>query len=284
MKFCINCGENLKEGSKFCPSCGEKTNLDKAVTKYKNVIGINDFEQINKTITIQNNQTNIVKKSCYAAGFFALLILVAFMDLDGLPIHPAIVMISIFFFIMSIIIGIMFRSREKKLQSLITGENLITTWTLTSDEQRNYVNYLFKYESGKNQILLFSIGSIAIVVFSVFILVIDEGKLAMFFVLLGLIAFLSLVAFGMPFYYRHKNLNNDGKILIGKKFAYVNGFFHNWDFPISGIRNVKIIKKPFYGLYIKYYYTDRTLTNTEELNIPAPKQFDLQNVIDKLKV
>ncbi len=88
----------------------------------------------------------------------------------------------------------------------------------------------------------------------------------------------------MPAFYRNKNLKGDGVIMIGQKFAYINGFFHNWDFPLSGIQKVKIIDKPFHGLYIKYYYFDRTLKNTEELNIPAPPDIDLEHVVSLLKV
>ena len=104
----------------------------------------------------------------------------------------------------------------------------------------------------------------------------------MFFIMLLLIAAIGAFAFGMPNYYKSKNTLGDGHVLIGRKFAYINGYFHNWDFPLSGIKKAIIIHEPFYGIYIKYYYTDRTFTNTEELNIPAPQNIDLQKVINEL--
>ncbi|WP_456424197.1 zinc-ribbon domain-containing protein [Lutibacter sp.] len=288
--YCTNCGEAITKNAKFCPSCGEKINNKQKenLEEPKNAsfnpnTTPSNFEKVNKKIAIQNSESNIVKRSWYAAGFFLLIIVIAFMDLDSLPVHPAFVMLSIFFLIMSLVIGFMFRSREKKLQTLITGENLVAEWTLTKEQKKNYVNYLFKYESGKNLIILFSIGLIAIVVFGVFILFIDEGKLAMFLVLLGLIAFLSVVAFGMPFYYRMKNARGDGNILIGAKYVYINGYFHNWDFPLSGLKKIKIMKNPFYGIHLVYYYTDRTLSHSEELFIPAPKDVDLKKLIGTLK-
>ncbi|RUA12376.1 MAG: hypothetical protein DSY82_01445, partial [Flavobacteriia bacterium] len=124
---------------------------------------------------------------------------------------------------------------------------------------------------------------IAIIVFGIFILVIDEGKMAMFLILLGLIAFLAAFAFGMPFYYRFKNLRGDGKILLGAKYAYINGYFHNWDFPLSGLSKVKPIKDPFYGINLIYYYTDRTLKNSEELFIPANEDIDIKALVEQLK-
>ncbi|AMC11026.1 hypothetical protein Lupro_07095 [Lutibacter profundi] len=289
--YCTNCGEAITEDTKFCPSCGKKTNNNqkenleepKNSSFNPNTSSSNIFLEINNKITLQNSESKIVKRSWYAAGFFLLIIIVAFMDLDALPIHPAIVMISIFFFIISIVIGYMFKSREKKLQTLINGENLVAEWTLTKEQKKSYVNYLFKQESGKNLIILFSIGLIAIVVFGIFILVIDEGKLFMFLVLIGLILFLASFAYGMPFYYKIRNTKGDGKILIGAKYAYINGYFHNWDFPLSGLKKIKIIEDPFYGIYLVYYYTDRTLKHSEELYIPANNTIDLPKLITTLK-
>lgn len=295
MGFCTKCGQKLIEGAKFCSSCGKKiskSNTKKESSKpieYKTdivlspILKADEIKKINKKIQLKNNQSGIVSKAWYAAVFFALVILVAIMDLDSLSIHPAIVMLSIFFFIMSIIIGFMFRSREKKLQSLISGENLLAAWTLSQEQKKNYVNYLFKNEAGKNMVILFSIGVIAVVVFGLFILFIEEGKLAMFLVLVGLLVFLSLFAFGMPFYYKMKNSKGDGNILIGAKYAYINGYFHNWDFVLSGLSKVKVMKTPFYGINLVYYYTDRTLSHSEALFIPANENEDLEGLIASLK-
>ena len=205
------------------------------------------------------------------------------MDLDFLPIHPAIAFISFFFLLSTIVIAFMFKSREKKMQSLLTGENLIAEWKLTSAQKEAYANYLFKNEKNKNRVILYSISAISFFVFGIFILFIDEGQLAMIGVWLGLIVFLSLFAFGAPFYYKMKNKNGDGNILIGAKYAYINGYFHNWDFILSGVSSVKKINEPFYGLQLVYYYTDRTFKHSEELIFPVNNEIDIEDLISKLK-
>lgn len=43
------------------------------------------------------------------------------------------------------------------------------------------------------------------------------------------------------------------------------------------------ISKPFYGLLLHYYYYDRTLRNEEILKIPANRNIDLNELIDKRK-
>ena len=199
MLYCTECGENLKSEAKFCSNCGAKiiksrTTEEKKTFSKMSLLDENEINKVNKKIKLQNSQSRVVKGSWYSAGLFLLIIVMAFMNIDALPIHPAIVMISIFLFIMSVVIGFMFRSREKKLQSLITGEKLLASWTLTTVQKKAYVKYLFEHKKGKNLAILKVISVMAIIIFGVFILVIDEGKLAMFFVLIGLLLFLAFFA------------------------------------------------------------------------------------------
>jgi hypothetical protein len=177
----------------------------------------------------------------------------------------------------------MFRGRSKKLQSLITGDNLLAEWTLSPEMKERYIHYFFHEERGKNFAILTVISVMAVIIFGLFILFIDEGKLFMLGVLAALILFLSLFAFGMPYYYRYTNRKGDGKVLIGAKYAYVNGYFHNWDFPLSGLSRVKVMKKPFYGINLVYYYTDRTLRHSEALFIPANEDMDLESLVESMK-
>lgn len=103
--YCPNCREKLTNNMKFCANCGNKIQVssegnlqkEKIMTAPSNPHAV--IHKINKKITIENNQTSITKKLWYVAGFFLLIIIIAFMDLNSLPIHPAIAMLSIFFFI-----------------------------------------------------------------------------------------------------------------------------------------------------------------------------------------
>ena len=112
----------------------------------------------------------------------------------------------------------------------------------------------------------------------------DAGDRAGFVIIIGSVVLIVFAASKFfPYYYYRRNMKGDRQILIGKKYAYLNGIFHNWDFPLSGLKKVKVIKKPFYGLSFTYYYTDRTWQNTEELEIPAPENIDLSLLANQLK-
>jgi len=238
------------------------------------------IEPINRKIQAQNNQTSIYNKSWISACFFVAILLLNYLEI--INIHPALIMLSILFLALSIIIAIMFRSREEKLKKLISGESLIAEWILTPEQKDAYVNQLFKKELLNNSLILISISFISIIVFGVFIAIIEEGKLAMLGVLIGLILLLTIFAYGMPYYYRYKNKKGDGIVLIGKKYAYINGYFHNWDFPLSGIKKVKIIQEPFEGISLTYFYTDRTLKHSETLQIPLSETYYAKKWINKL--
>jgi len=238
---------------------------------------------INQNITLENNQDSITKRFLYAALFFGVVTFLPFVGIEMFEQVFALTLIGIWLGISSLIIAWMFNKRSQKLQSLITGESLLASWQLESRQKEAYVKYLFEYEQGKNKAIFTIMVIMFVLIFGIFIAVIDEAQLAMFLSMIGFISFLSLFAFGMPYYYRRTNRNGDGKILIGAKYAYINGYFHNWDFPLSGLSKIKTIKEPFYGIYLVYYYTDRTLRNTREIMIPANADIELEEVIAKMQ-
>ncbi|MCW5520567.1 hypothetical protein J1N09_11995 [Aureitalea sp. L0-47] len=250
--------------------------------RHKN-IATSDLSRINSKMKVKNNQLGIVKWSLIIAGIMLVIIIVAFMDLEILPVHPAISVLSFFVFVVTLVVALMFRGRAKKLKKLITGENIVAAWSLTSEEKKAYAEQMVKHEKQKNRVMFGVTTVLILLIFGGFILFIEDGKGFMALVMVGLIAILALFAFGMPVYYERRNLRGDGQVLVGKNYAYVNGIFHNWDYPLSGLTKAWKMEKPFHGLGLVYYYTDRTLTNTEELFIPAPKEVDVEAVVDELE-
>ncbi len=313
-KFCYNCGKELAGNEKFCGHCGarqetgkvqgdssqpEKTppavkkesrndlsQKDSAPSSEKKTTLLRqefDYGKINKNLKVKNSQSRIVRGSLWVTLGAVILILLTIPEESPLHNMFALTLIGILIGLTGLITAWIFSLRAKKLDTLISGENVVAAWQLSDAEKSAYAGYLFSFERNKNLGILGITTFLIVVIFGLFILFIDEGKGAMALVALGLILLLALFALGMPVYYRQRNLGGDGIILIGRKFAYVNGFFHNWDFPLSGIQKVKPIEEPFHGLYLQYYYYDRTLKNTEELHIPAPPETDLRELTRELK-
>lgn len=289
-KFCSNCGASIQPDDRFCNVCGMKIGtqtapIEKTVSQPARQLQKVDKELItaaNKKIKVQNSQNKVVKYALWLA--LISLFLVVLTMVEGNPLYEvfAITIIGIWLFITALIVAWVFKSRSKKLESLITGENVLASWQLAGMLKKQYVDQFFTKEKGKNTILFTIVTVFSVLIFGGFIVFMDEGKGFMAIAMFLLIGIVGFFAFVMPRHYRNKNLKGDGMVLIGKKFAYINGYFHNWDFPLSGLEKVKTLQKPFYGLHLTYYYTDRTLTNREELNIPAPREIDIEELVTKL--
>ncbi len=232
---------------------------------------------------VKNSQTLIVKRALYYALFFVFTMVVPPMVFEATGWVFALSFVSIAALLSALIVAWMYHLRAKKLESLIDESKLVARWRLDSEQKAQYAHYMFETQKAKNKILFSIMVVMFVLIFGIFIAMIEaEARMSMFLAMIGFIAFLSLFAFGMPYYYRQSNLKADGEILIGTKFAYIDGQFHNWDFPLSGLKDARVIQTPFYALHLRYYYIDRTLRNSFELNIPANKDSDLQTIIDKL--
>jgi len=205
-----------------------------------------------------------------------------FQDDNPLSGFWALAFVSIFLTIAFFVTFIIFRKRAIMLDSLIQNENVVARWKLTPEEKKQYAGYLYSREVAKNKSIWRIMAFLLTLVFGLFILFMDEGRLMMAGFLVAIITVVSVFAWYMPRYYRFRNERGDGVILIGKKFAYINGFFHNWNFPLSGIKKVKPVIEPFRGILIEYYYTDRTLRHTEKLIIPAPDRIEVSWIASEL--
>ena len=235
------------------------------------------------SLRIKNRQWNIAKTAGFIAFISALAVFLPYQSWSGLKGNYALSFIALFLFLSSVVVAFIFRSRARKMDKLIWGEEIISSWTLDDDARRAFADHLFTSEKGKNNGLFIVITLIMVLFFGLFILFMEEGRWMMFLFFLVIMTLIALFAFGMPYYYRFRNNRGDGYVVIGRKYAYVNGFFHNWDFPLSGLKEVKVIQKPYYGILLRYYYYDRTLRNEEVLTIPAIRDIDLKQLIEIIK-
>ena len=296
MNTCTNCGAPVDHNDKFCQNCGasldhsnfQSTN-DNSIEFYQkngSIRGKYDektISKVNEKIKISNNQSSIAQKAWILAGIMCVLLLSSIFEF--VVLHPAIIIISFFILIVAIIVALMFRGRSKKLESLISGEKLIASWTMSEFEKDLYVNHAFTEKKAKNNALFLITAVLIVLIFGLFIIFMkdSEERLFMAFMGLGILAIIALFAFGTPYYYRMKNNQKDGQVLIGSKFAYINGFFHNWDYPLSGLEEIKAIKKPFKGIRLSYFYTDRTLKHSETIEIPLHDSIDIDALINSVK-
>lgn len=291
MKRCAQCNGPVSIEDRFCENCGFDLRSSQNQTadfyqkngSVKGKISTEIIKSANKRIQLKNSQMPIAKVSWVITALMSVILLMSYLEI--ITIHPALLIISFFVLISAFVVGFMFKGRAKKLQSLIDGDNLIASWTMDLMDKRKYTNNLFRAKKTKNNALFVITSVLMVVIFGLFILFIEESDERLYMVLtgLGILLVLGIVAFGFPYYYKWVNLRKDGHVLIGAKYAYVNGYFHNWDYPLSGLQSIKIINDPFEGILIMYYYTDRTLRHTEGIEIPTTAYVDVDALIKSIK-
>lgn len=170
------------------------------------------------------------------------------------------------------------------MDRLLTGEKLLAGWIMTDDERQVYSENLKNTSRSKNKVIMIVVTIFFVVITIPFLFFLDRDEAGGFLLIMGSI-YLIVLLFSrfMPYYYHYSNLRGDGQILIGSQYAYINGYFHNWDFPLSGIRSLKHIKEPFRGIMLKYFYTDRTWTNEHSLYIPVPDSINIEELIGSIR-
>ncbi len=235
--------------------------------------------------SIENTQRLVYKRALFCSAIFFVLTIMPFLDNNFLSGIWAIAFVQFFLAISAFVVAMMYRLRANKLDSLLSGQHLLAQWTLTEEEKVKYADYLLVDKREKNKLLFVIMLVFIVLIFGLFILFMDdnEERLFMFIVMLALIAILGIAAFVMPYVLKNKNLKADGHILVGSKYAYINGYFHNWDFLLSGLDKAEVIHEPFYGLHLTYYYVVRSIRNTEELNIPAPANVNVSELVERLR-
>ncbi|MBN2664866.1 MAG: hypothetical protein JXR67_00030 [Bacteroidales bacterium] len=184
----------------------------------------------------------------------------------------------------SLVTIIILNKRAKKMDRLLTGEKLLAGWIMTDDERQVYSENLKNTSRSKNKVIMIVVTIFFVVITIPFLFFLDRDEAGGFLLIMGSI-YLIVLLFSrfMPYYYHYSNLRGDGQILIGSQYAYINGYFHNWDFPLSGIRSLKHIKEPFRGIMLKYFYTDRTWTNEHSLYIPVPDSINIEELIGSIR-
>lgn len=218
---------------------------------------------------------------------FAFALTTSLVFLDGTPVSGfwALGFVSIFCTLSAVTCALIFSSRAKKMANLLSGDTLLARWTMDEQMLQDYVTLQKTESDAKNSAIMYLLTVLFTVISIPFLFMLEGDERGDFLLIMAFVLLLVFTASRFfPWYYRARNMRGDRQILIGAKYAYLNGYLHNWDFPLSGLSSIKIITSPFYGLHLIYYYTDRTFKQTHQLKIPAPPEMDLKSLIEKIRV
>jgi len=242
---------------------------------------LNDQNQLNYQNQLyrsgsQNQQT--IKNKPRTTGIIFLVLLFVFIflmflppiiGLEGMNGGFAVSIISLFFAISCFIVAIIYFQLGHKFNKITSGDNLIVHWKYKREDWLKFTEKEYKYEKGKNRMLLLFIGIIAVVVFTVFVLFNPDSLRIMFLVFIGLMALLAIFAFLVPWLNYKTRKKSSYELYLSKNGAYIGGSFHVWGFLGSKLENAVFNEKEM-QMILNYSYPTRTGTSDETVHIPVP--------------
>lgn len=233
---------------------------------------------------IKNKQKIIARKAWMMAILFSILTLLPFFGNTCLAGSWWLSFVAFFLTLAGIVTALIFGSRSRKMKKLLNREQLIAQWQLDRESLKSFADENFRIQQNRNKVLLRITGVFFALVTIIFLFFLDKDE-RLFFLGIMFSVFLIVLAFAllMPHWYRYCNKKGNGAVLIGKKYLYLNGTFHNWDFPMSRFEKAEETVTPFRGIILAYRYTDRTGSHRCELKIPVPVNVDIKMLIRQIK-
>lgn len=227
MKYCSYCGSPLKNGARFCTHCGQK-NESGITTGMSSDNSKNEQSASPGTrFEMKNSQRRIMKQWIFFLfGFIFLIFLPGIIGLDGFDGGFALIFVSFFMVIMSVIIIFIYRSRANQLDSILSGVGQIAVWYYKPDEWNRFIEGDFAEDKKVKRTIFYLISGISVVVG--ILLTIRFQDILIAEIILGLIAFIAIIAFVAPYFRLKKLRKSKPQAMISEKGIIVGRMFHLW--------------------------------------------------------
>lgn len=176
---------------------------------------------------IQNTQRRIVNLWYIISLIFLLgVFLPSLLGIDGMEGGFAISFVAGFMVIVGIIVILVYRSRAKQLDNILSGEGRVALWHYTAEEWMRFAAADFEDEKKIKKKLFILVAVISIVI-GVILVIVTQDPL-MIFIIAGIIAIVAIPAFWAPRYRFKKLQHSDAEVLIAENGVIVGKMFHLW--------------------------------------------------------
>jgi hypothetical protein len=204
---------------------------------------------MNKIFNIPNKPAKVVR----TAFILALLMIVAavavgFSNIDGMNGGYALIFAFVFFAMIALVVALVYRSRAREFNALVNGITALAHWTYNQNEWDNFIQTDLKESMAVNKSMLKYIAVISLVVMGFLLYKFED--VFFIWIIAGLIALLTLVAFITPRLRSAALKKGIHEAFIGEQAAYVGGQFQTWTglgarltgVELSTAENIAIIK------------------------------------------
>ncbi len=172
----------------------------------------------------------------------------------------------------------LFGSQVRMLRDMVEGGRHLAHFVYDAAEWKAFAKWNYGEELSQKRAMWLVIFAISVVV-GVGLMAVkrDEASVWVFSGLMGFMGVLWLLAVGLPWLTRRRDLGRPGEVYVGERCVYLNGTVHSWGTLGSRLDSVKMEKKPMPHILLVYSFmmvAGRSLyffRNYVEVRIPVPR-------------
>ncbi len=178
---------------------------------------------------LPNPEKNYTKISILIAVIAAVFIfLPSWAGIDGMDGGFAISFTAVWITLSAAVVAWMFGRRAARLERLLQGMEVLAHWKYTPAEWRAFTGDDRSAQTQTNRNLWLLMSGLSLLIGLLFWLFDREAGLIVLLVMIGLIIFLALPAFGLPQLRYHRQRNNPGEAWLSPTAIYFDGVFTPW--------------------------------------------------------
>ncbi len=148
--------------------------------------------------------------------------------IDGFDGGFALALVSLFVFIMGIIVSVIYFRRAAALDLMLRGDNLLAHWTYSEHEWRAYAEREHREQVEINRGIFLMIAVIAVIVGVIFVVAVPDSLVSTAITIGGLILIIGFTAFFVTWYRRAQNRRYLSEVYLSRDGVYINREFHTW--------------------------------------------------------
>lgn len=231
---------------------------------------------------IKNRQKSIYRGFFITAISLIFIMFIFIFVIEDSDFKYAGMVLTFFLSLVSSIITFIFFKRSKIIEKALEKNDYVAKWKFSEEEWEKFISMEFNIRKEQKSAMFIFLTIITVIIFVAFILIIDEGKMGMFLVMLGLIGLYAFTAFIVPFFINLFHLKSDVEVMIMKNGILLNKQLHVWNIPTSKFQKAEYTDKPFKMIKITYSFYDRTGPRQYTVVSPIPDEKEARRVVEIL--
>jgi hypothetical protein len=207
-----------------------------------------------------------------ALVFFLACFIPSLGDWDMMNGGYAMIVLSGFVSMAAVITALMFRSRGKQAEALLSGTGeFVAEWSIPAELWREIIQLQYEEEKAAKKVLLRIVWFFCITIGAGFIIYDPEAGIWVAAVLLFIMVATGLAATLTPGARLRRLSATETRVRVGRKCVMLGDELHSWSMVGSWLQGVELeTAEDRYWLRVRYAFITRTGVQEEQVLLPVP--------------